>query len=111
MILGAGGGGGGGGLSGAVGFGAGAAAAAGAGAYLGSQASEPAMSNAVEPLDPSGSAGHDTGARESTRGKHEAGDSRRKRDRGGESGDDRRDWPRKKPDGWKGAWPPKNTCP
>ena len=59
--------------------------------------------------DPAGNAGHDAGARESTRGKHEAGESRRKRDRGGEKGDDQRDYPRRKPAGWKGPWPP-NAC-
>ena len=69
------------------------------------------FSDPVQPLDPSGSAGHDTGARESTRGKHEDGDARRRRDRSGEDADENRDWPRKRPNGWKGPWPPKNTCP
>ncbi len=60
-----------------------------------------------DPLDPAGSAGHSSGARPSTQGKHEEGDARRQQDRGGEKGDDRRDYPRRRPDGWKGPWPPK----
>lgn len=62
--------------------------------------------NNVDPLDPAGNAGHQTGARESTKDQHEAGDARRKRDRGGEKGDDNRCPPRRKPQGWKGPWPP-----
>jgi len=50
---------------------------------------------------------HKTGERESTREKHEEGQARRSRDRGGEKGDARRRPPRKPPNGWKGPWPPK----
>jgi RHS repeat-associated protein len=66
--------------------------------------------NSVDPLDPSGSAGHSTGARPSTEGKHQEADARRQRDRGGEKGDDNRGLPRRRPLGWKGPWPPK-SCP
>ena len=48
---------------------------------------------------------HKTGARESTREKHEEGQARKDRDRGGEKGDARRRPPRKPPNGWKGGWP------
>lgn len=50
---------------------------------------------------------HKSGARESTREKHEEGQARKDRDRGGEKGDARRRPPRKPPNGWKGPWPPK----
>lgn len=51
--------------------------------------------------------GHKTGGRESTRRKHERGDSRRGRDRGGEKADERRPLLRTRPENWKGPWPPK----
>ena len=51
--------------------------------------------------------GHRTGARESTREKHEAGDARRKQDKGGEKGDSSRNPYGKRPSGWSGPWPPK----
>jgi hypothetical protein len=51
--------------------------------------------------------GHTKGARESTRGKHEKGDARRGKDRGGEKADKRRKWPSTRPSKWKGPWPPK----
>jgi len=54
---------------------------------------------------------HKTGERESTREKHEEGQARRSRDRGGEKGDSRRRPPRKPPNGWKGPWPPKEGQP
>ncbi|HVI53663.1 MAG TPA: RHS repeat-associated core domain-containing protein [Luteibacter sp.] len=50
---------------------------------------------------------HTKGKRKSTEGKHEKGDSRRTRDRGGEKGDDGRRYPRKPPPGHDGPWPPK----
>jgi len=56
---------------------------------------------------PTPEAAHKTGERESTREKHEAGEARKSRDRGGEKGDARRRPPRKPPNGWKGPWPPK----
>ena len=58
------------------------------------------------PLDPAGGEEHVQGARESTRGKHEAGKTRKLRDRGGEKGDSNRVIPRRRPRGWKGPWPP-----
>lgn len=55
---------------------------------------------------------HKKGARPSTEEKHEGGASRRKRDAGGEKGDKARQdkgmWPRRRPPGHKGPWPPKN---
>ncbi len=50
---------------------------------------------------------HKNGKRPSTRGKHEQGQARRAKDRGGEKGDARRDPPRIRPKGHKGPWPPK----
>jgi RHS repeat-associated protein len=47
-----------------------------------------------------------TQERPSTKDKHEEGQARRARDRGGEKGDARRRPPRKRPDNWKGPWPP-----
>jgi RHS repeat-associated protein len=61
-----------------------------------------------DPLAPAGGKEHTSGARPSTEGQHQAGQGRKKQDRGGESGDASRGWPRRKPDGWKGPWPPKN---
>jgi RHS repeat-associated protein len=52
------------------------------------------------------SAEHKKGARPSTEEKHEQGEARKRKDRGGEKGDKRRAPPRKRPDGWKGPWPP-----
>jgi len=51
---------------------------------------------------------HTKGARPSTKGKHEKGNARRTSDRGGEKGDSNRRPPSKKPNNWKGPWPPKN---
>jgi hypothetical protein len=60
--------------------------------------------------DPQG-AEHKKDARPSTREKHDTGQARKKRDAGEEKGDKaRRDkgmWPRKRPPGHKGPWPPK----
>ena len=52
-----------------------------------------------------------TNDRPSTKDKHEKGKARKRRDRGGEKGDDRRRPPRTRPDGWKGPWPPKDDRP
>jgi hypothetical protein len=53
---------------------------------------------------------HKTGERESTRGKHEQGEARKSRDRGGEKADAGRRPPRKPPKNWRsqgrGPWPP-----
>jgi RHS repeat-associated protein len=50
--------------------------------------------------------GHTKGARQSTKAKHEKGNARRAMDRGGEKADPGRRPPRKRPNGWKGPWPP-----
>lgn len=57
----------------------------------------------ADPKDPAGGAGHDKGARPSTRARHETGDARRREDRGGEKGDENRTLPRRRPDGWIGS--------
>jgi RHS repeat-associated protein len=63
------------------------------------------------PSDPQ-MAEHTKGKRKSTKGKHQKGTSRKQIDRGGEKGDDRPGrLPRKRPDGWKGPWPPKTPEP
>lgn len=49
---------------------------------------------------------HTKGARPSTQGKHEKGQARKNRDRGGEKGDANRNPPRKRPPDHKGPWPP-----
>jgi RHS repeat-associated protein len=50
---------------------------------------------------------HTKNARRSTKGKHQAGQKRKQTDYGGEKGDQRRGYPRQKPDNWKEPWPPK----
>jgi YD repeat-containing protein len=55
--------------------------------------------------------GHRTGARESTREKHQEGDARRKRDHGGEKADPGRRPSRRPPPGHQGPWPPKPKPP
>lgn len=55
-----------------------------------------------------GGAEHTKNARASTKGKHEAGQARKKQDRGGEKGDRDRRAPRKPPPDHKGPWPPKD---
>ncbi len=50
---------------------------------------------------------HTSGARPSTKAKHEKGQSRRARDFGGEKGDKARRYPNKRPEKWRGPWPPK----
>ena len=56
--------------------------------------------------DQSGRGEHTKNARPSTKGKHEQGTARKKKDRGAEKGDIKRTPPRKRPDKWKGPWPP-----
>jgi RHS repeat-associated protein len=58
--------------------------------------------------------GHNTGGRESTRERHEGGDSRRQQDQrsnGGEKGDARRRPPSQRPPNHKGPWPPRPQPP
>jgi RHS repeat-associated protein len=54
---------------------------------------------------------HTSGARPSTEGQHQKGKRRKKMDRGGEKGDEARRPPRKRPDNWKGPWPPQDETP
>jgi len=54
---------------------------------------------------------HKKDARPSTEPKHQEGEARKARDRGGEKGDARRRPPRKPPDKWKGPWPPPPGTP
>jgi RHS repeat-associated protein len=49
---------------------------------------------------------HRKNPRESNREKHEDGQTRKKRDQGGEKGDTSRRPPRRRPDQWRGPWPP-----
>jgi hypothetical protein len=49
---------------------------------------------------------HTKGSRPSTKPRHEKGQARKGRDKGGEKGDDRRDPRGKRPDDHKGPWPP-----
>jgi hypothetical protein len=49
---------------------------------------------------------HRTNIRPSTEQKHQEGEARKTRDRGGEKADQKRGYPRKRPKGWKGPWPP-----
>ena len=57
--------------------------------------------------DPRAESEHTKGARPSTKQDHQTGTARKRRDKGGEKGDERRRPPRKRPKGWKGPWPPK----
>ncbi|MES0863757.1 RHS repeat-associated core domain-containing protein [Ruegeria sp. SCPT10] len=50
---------------------------------------------------------HTSGARPSTKAKHEKGRARKNRDRGNEKGDSSRKPPRKRPPNYKGPWPPR----
>lgn len=54
----------------------------------------------------SGGKEHTSNSRPSTKNKHESGQSAKKKSRGGESGDEQRDFPRKRPKNWRGGWPP-----
>jgi RHS repeat-associated protein len=49
---------------------------------------------------------HKKGARPSTEEKHEEGEARKKKDRGGEKADPKRPLPRRRPPNWKGPYPP-----
>lgn len=60
----------------------------------------------VNPTDSSGGSEHTKGGRESTRNKHEKGQTKRDQSRGGEKGDKNRRLPRKPPMNWRGPWPP-----
>ena len=51
---------------------------------------------------------HKKNQNEANRKKHEQGQARKKRDKGGEKGDDRREPYGPRPKGWKGPWPPVN---
>ncbi len=53
----------------------------------------------------SGGAEHKKGARASTKSKHQKGQANKKKARGGEKGESLP--PRKRPDNWRGSWPPK----
>jgi RHS repeat-associated protein len=65
----------------------------------------------VTPVVPSPQDAHKNKGRPSTEEKHQEGEARKSRDRGGEKGDARRRPPRKRPDDWKGPWPPKPPKP
>ena len=52
---------------------------------------------------------HTKNARPSTKGKHQKGEARKAKDRGGEKGDKKRAPPRKRPPNHKGPWPPKKA--
>ncbi len=52
--------------------------------------------------------GHRKNQRPSNREKHEEAERRRRIDQGGEKGDKNRDYPRQRPPGYKGPWPPGN---
>jgi len=59
-----------------------------------------------DPYAPAGPGGHNTKKSQSTRTKHQVGVAQRAKSRGGEKGDDARAYPRRRPQGWKGTWPP-----
>ncbi|WP_442965695.1 RHS repeat domain-containing protein [Ramlibacter sp. Leaf400] len=62
--------------------------------------------NPLNWIDPEGlQAEHTKKARPSTEQKHQEAEARRKRDAGGEKGDQRRRPPSKRPPGYKGPWP------
>lgn len=61
-----------------------------------------------DPRASAGGAEHTKGARGSTKESHQAGKTRKKKDRMGEKADERRRLPNKKPRNWRGPWPPKN---
>lgn len=54
---------------------------------------------------------HTKNARPSTKGKHQKGRARNKRDYGNEKGDEDRRGPRKRPPNHKEPWPPKSVFP
>jgi len=51
---------------------------------------------------------HTKNKRPSSKAKHQKGQNRKGKDAGGEKGDKKRNYPRKRPNNWKGPWPPKN---
>jgi RHS repeat-associated protein len=59
-----------------------------------------------DPLAPAGGSEHTSDPRPSTKGKHQKGADRKQTDRGGEKADANRRLPRRRPEGWKGPWPP-----
>lgn len=61
---------------------------------------------AQDPNDSAGGKEHTSNARPSTKAKHQAGETAKVRSRGGERGDRNREHPRRKPEGWRGGWPP-----
>lgn len=61
----------------------------------------------LDNYDSTGEAEHTTNRRPSTKEKHQQAEARRQQDRGGEAGDRNRGYPRKRPDGRTGSWPPK----
>ena len=71
----------------------------------------PAESRSKSQSNSLGEKEHTKDARPSTEQKHEEGVARRQLDQGGEKGDETRRqkgmFPRKRPRGWKGPWPPK----
>ena len=81
------------------------------GEAVGGAAVKVAMAAAMRGKGKGGGAEHTKGARPSTKGKHEQGQARKQRDRGGEKGDSSRAPPRKPPPGHKGPWPPKPPKP
>jgi len=69
-----------------------------------------ATKSGQDPLSPAGGKEHKANPSPSNTETHQDGKARKKQDRGGEKGDDQRDWPRRRPDGWKGSWPPPPKC-
>lgn len=104
------------GIGGGIGIGIGGAIGIGAGIGIGicyaadcTSLGEHLGEGLYDLLNPNVHNEHTKNKRPSTRGKHEKGQSRQNRDRGGERGDRNRNYPRKKPPGWKGPWPPGNN--
>jgi hypothetical protein len=56
----------------------------------------------------SGGAEHKKGKRKSTKEKHTKGQATKQKSYGGEKGDVLRPYPRRRPIGYKGPWPPKD---
>jgi hypothetical protein len=108
-----------GGVGGANGIGAGGAIGIGAGIGIGicyaidcTSIGERLGEDLYDLLNPNTYNEHTKNKRPSARPKHEEGQSRKKRDRGGEKGDKNRRWPRNPPPNWPGGpYPPtKNSC-
>lgn len=67
-----------------------------------------------QPPPPPSQASHRSNRRPSNKPKHQRGTRRKKGDKGGEKADPRRErmpWHRKRPNKWKGPWPPKPKPP